>query len=251
MNKYDTCEIRKMKILFKKIKHCFLVFVLSVAMIYSNGCSYFVKLEQSQRSLAGPVYQNEKDIDTIETQYLIKEKILEEKYYLSSDENEKFLIREQIVFEAMNIIDVRYCIFFTSQYVRGASVGLVADITSGGLSTAGALTTNGSSRILSGLSAFVIASNSSYSKNFLAEKSLDVILDRMEADRLMIRASILKNMKENTSTYPLGQAVLDVRDYAMAGTLPQALKSLKTDTGNAILKADTLKLQVENNQKQK
>jgi hypothetical protein len=166
---------------------------------------------------------------------------LEKRYYESNaDEKDKFIYREQIVFTLMDLIDMYQYKFNSEFYGRSATFTSIGEITAGGLSAAAAVVTPlSTSHLLAALSTAALASTSIVSKNFIQNKAIDLLVDRMEATRKEIRARIIKNMKQETSDYPLGQALLDVQEYARGGTIFGAIRAINKDNANAQEEADT------------
>jgi hypothetical protein len=88
--------------------------------------------------------------------------------------------------------------------------------------------------LLAGLGAFVIGANASFDKNFLSGRGVELIINRMDSLRIARRAKITKLLRdESAEQYPLGEALLDVQDYARAGSIPAAVQAIAEDNAAA------------------
>ncbi|MBI5191792.1 MAG: hypothetical protein HZA22_14120 [Nitrospirae bacterium] len=169
---------------------------------------------------------------------------LEDKYYTSgTTDDDKRLIREKIVFKLMDLMDMYQQKFETELYGSVAVGNSAGDITSLGLSTAASVTSPARvASLLSALSAGILGSTAAVNKNFLQAQAVDLVIDRMEAVRKETRARIIENLKKTTAEYPLGQALLDVQEYARGGTIFAALRAINQDNAKAQDRAE-LRLQ--------
>lgn len=164
---------------------------------------------------------------------------LEKEYYAEDSEDRKFIKREQVVFALMDLIDMYQYKFNSEFYGRSAGFATLGEIGAGTASaTAAIIKPVGTAQILSLLSTVTLASTSSVNKNFVQNKALDLLMDRMESLRKEIKAKIIENMKKKTADYPLGQALLDVQEYARGGTIFSAVRAINMDNAKAEKQAD-------------
>ena len=102
----------------------------------------------------------------------------------TSDANGK----TEFVFEGIAVKDYEYT-RYTQLIRRGVSYGgLAAQAASVGLNTAGALTTSGTTKILSGAAGAVTGTSAAFSKNVLFDQSITTFIAKMDA----LRAKKLK-----------------------------------------------------------
>jgi hypothetical protein len=171
---------------------------------------------------------------------------LEERYYQSIDsirprEEERRLIRERIVFALMDLIDMYQYKFNSELYGRSVARNSVGEIMAAGLGTAAAVTTPlRASQLLTALSTGTTGSLTIMNKNFVRDNTLDLIIDRLESIRKGVRARIILQLDSSTEKYPLGQAVLDVQEYARGGTIFAAIRALGQDNAKAAHEADSV-----------
>lgn len=166
---------------------------------------------------------------------------LEVDYYKKDTSNEdRKRIRDQIVFTLLELIE-EYQRRFNSNLYGGVSAFNAGSEITAGILTAGATisTVTDTTRLLSGLATMVIGANASVGKNFLQGRGADLIIDRMDALRVAKRVEILGYLRRGADYYPLGQALLDVQDYARAGSIPSAIRAISQDNAEAAKKAET------------
>ena len=109
-----------------------------------------------------------------------------------------------------------------------------------GLSGAGAVlvpaTTKG---ILAAISGFVTGGKASIDKNLLFDKTVLVMLGRMDALRKAALVTVQTGLKSTEwKSYPLSEALVDVEAYYAAGTIPSAINNINADTGEKLKKSE-------------
>ncbi|MEO1583474.1 MAG: hypothetical protein AAFR96_02745 [Planctomycetota bacterium] len=108
-----------------------------------------------------------------------------------------------------------------------------------GLNTAGAVLTPATTvRILSALSAGVLATNAASNETFFFDAGIEVILSKMEASRERIETRLFAGRALPTSEYGMGQALVDLGKYYRAGTITGAFASVSTDAGKEKAEAE-------------
>lgn len=207
-----------------------------IAVLILSGCAHF-----------SPNHPYDYSILENKQQWAITElPTLEKDYYTTTDENTRFTKRSQIVFTLMDLIDMYQYKFNSEFYGRSAGFTSAGEITAGGLTAAAAVVTPlATSQLLATLGTATIASTAIINKNFIQNKATDLLVDRMESQRKEIRVRIIGNMKSKTDEYPLGQALLDVQEYARAGTVFAAIRAINIDNAKAQKQADDKMQEVE------
>jgi len=140
--------------------------------------------------------------------------------------------KREFVFEGIAVKDYEYT-RYTALIRRGVSYGgLAAQAASIGLNTAGALTTSGTTRILSGAAGAVTGTSAAFSKNVLFDQSITTFIAKMDA----LRTKKLKEIKRNLGpkkidAYSFAQAYRDIQDYGHQGTLDAAFADIAKQSG--------------------
>jgi hypothetical protein len=164
-------------------------------------------------------------------------------------------LRDQIVYRTLADIESTYGRFEVRLTTDRASESVLADTAELGLSAASTVVAASDIKdiltvSLSGLEGTQL----SFDKNFFREKTTESLISQMRADRKNLEAQIISRLagqdvipttdpatKTNIAAYPLDAAWIDVIQYYYAGTVPSALTSIATTTGNNATKAaDTL-----------
>src|SRR4030095_546178 len=118
----------------------------------------------------------------------------------TSDANGK----REFAFEGIAVKDYEYK-RYTELIRRGVSYGgFGAHAASIGLNTAGALTTSGTTKILSGAAGAITGTSAAFNKNVLFDQSITTFIAKMDALRTIKLEGIKKNLEpENIGTYSL------------------------------------------------
>jgi hypothetical protein len=107
-----------------------------------------------------------------------------------------------------------------------------ADIASTLLSTTATIATGGATpRILSGVSAFITGTRATIDRNFLANQSIPILINTMNASRSTMKTDILKGKLKPIAEYSIDTAASDVQAMDRQGNLVVALSSLLGKTG--------------------
>jgi hypothetical protein len=149
--------------------------------------------------------------------------------------------RDLIVGTLIRAIDLQYDVFRQQLYRSSGALNLTADVAVLGLSAAGTLLTPaGTKAILAGISGVVTGTKTSIDKNLLFDKSVALLLERMDALRSAKLLEIQKGLSKPTwDAYTLPTALVDIGAYYSAGTIPSAMTSINAQTGQK--KADVEK----------
>lgn len=127
------------------------------------------------------------------------------------------------VYEGVAVKDYEY-----KRYVdllrRGTSwSGFGAQTASIGLNTAGALTTSGTTKILSGIAGAVTGTSAAFSKNVLFDQSITTFIGRMDKLRAEKLTDIRNKLNNTSYRYGYTEAYRDIEDYGHKGSLDAAL----------------------------
>jgi hypothetical protein len=148
-----------------------------------------------------------------------------QKYYEKPD-SEKTNYRNKVVYARIAAIDLCYT-KFEQEVSWGTSLTKVGvDWTTLGLTGAGAVFPH-ASYILSAITTGIKGATLSVEKNIFYEKTMPVILYKMEAMRSKKKADILEKIrKKEDKDYPLPEALQDLEEYFKAGTIACALTEI-------------------------
>jgi hypothetical protein len=139
---------------------------------------------------------------------------------LTSSPNSQQLVRNEIISKRMYIIDANYSRYEANFGRHNEELGFLADSTSQGLNTAGALfVAVPTVRILSGVAGGITGIKGSYQSDLLGSKTVEIIQSQMRANRDQVATQIIQKMGQSTSTYPLSLAYTDLETYYRAGTI--------------------------------
>ncbi|MEM7524336.1 MAG: hypothetical protein AAF360_11375, partial [Pseudomonadota bacterium] len=117
----------------------------------------------------------------------------------------------------------------TKELRESGFVGALAELA---VDTAGALTGQQASQILSAVSAGITGTQTAVQKDLLVDRTVQAFISQMRASRSVVKRRIILKLNAPAAIYPLQAAVSDLSDYRQAGTLTGAL------TGIAVTAAD-------------
>jgi len=140
--------------------------------------------------------------------------------------------KREFVFEGIAVKDYEYK-RYTELIRRGVSYGgFGAQAASIGLNAAGALTTSGTTKILSGAAGAITGTSAAFNKNVLFDQSITTFIAKMDALRAIKLEAIKENLEpKNIATYSLAEAYRDVEDYGHQGTLDAAFADVAKQSG--------------------
>jgi hypothetical protein len=134
--------------------------------------------------------------------------------------------RDSIVQATLVAIDLRYAEFELAFFDQGRGVGFGATVATLGLGAAGALAGNGTSQILSAISAGITGTREAFNRELMAEQTASALLTAMRAQRNLVALRIREGLARPATQYPLGVALSDLYEYFRAGTLPGGISGL-------------------------
>ena len=147
--------------------------------------------------------------------------------------------RNAVVYNRMRACDVYYDIFIREVSASRATGSVAADsavlLLSG---AAGQIKPASTAAILSALSGGVVGLKGSVDKQFFYDSTLPALIAQMESGRSTVRANIKEGLSKGPKGYSLDEALLDVRSYCMAGSIPGALSNVTKQAGVAQTNAE-------------
>ena len=147
--------------------------------------------------------------------------------------------RDDLVNGRLRAIDLQFGLFEQELAREGVLMNVGSDWAVLGLSAAGAVVpAAGTKAILAAVSGGLTGGKASIDKNVFYEKTLSVLLGKMEAQRKETLVTIRRGLELPTASYPLNQALMDVEDYYKAGTIPGAILGIAATSGASAAAAD-------------
>jgi len=139
------------------------------------------------------------------------------------NEQDRKVYRDRFVSAWLMAMDARYLVFRRdlSRNVKGGNVAL--DLVTLGLTGAGSVIASASQE-LSAAATAVGGARASFSRELYFQQTLPTLVSLMDAERLSVRADILKGLAQNESSYTVEQALADLLRYQSAGSLDVAIQ---------------------------
>jgi hypothetical protein len=145
--------------------------------------------------------------------------------------------RNEAISESLTLIDLRYSEFINNAGLQQRIKDMTTDFVELSLNLAGAAVGNASTKtLLAALSAGVSGTNIAFDKTFIYESAIPILIMQMNADRTEKYRQIISGMHNEklngADGYSWSQAVHDLIDYYNAGTLQNAINTIKKNAGN-------------------
>ena len=164
-------------------------------------------------------------------------------YASEVDAGKKKSLRNSIVLSAMGSIDTKYAAFESAMTREGQQVPFVAEIASLGLSGAGTLVASAATKTtLAAVDTGLKGAKSAYDTNILAEKTVQFLQKQMRTNRNKVRSSIVGKLSLGVGQYPLELALIDVEQYATAGTIAAGLIGIDEKTSQGLTASEEAKV---------
>ena len=171
----------------------------------------------------------------------------------SKDYTQARVLRDQIVYRTLADIESTYGRFEVQLTTSRATESVLADTAQLGITAAITVVSASDVKdILAASLSGLLGTQLSIDKNFFREKTTESLISQMRADRKNLEAQIVSRLaaqdvipttdpttKANIAAYSLDAAWIDVTQYYYAGTVPSALVSIATTTGNNATAAAT------------
>lgn len=146
----------------------------------------------------------------------------------------KKALRDQLVYGLMADIEYLYRDYASNLFINNARFSVAADFFELGLSTAATLGNGARTKsILSALGTGVAGEHISIDKNYFRQRTIESIINAMEARRSAVEKRIIQQLQKGVDVYPYESALKDLREYFFAGTLEGGLTEIQQQTAAA------------------
>ena len=171
-------------------------------------------------------FKIEDDIKALEEAYGPSASI--KKYYEATD---KKSARNEFIDGRLALYNIRYIEFIRNLGASKQQLDAANDILLLGLNIAGTLVGSTQAKTnLAAAAALVTGSKTAIDKHFYFEKTVPALIATMNAQRKAVLLKIMAGRKtESVDEYPLGQAIADLYEFEMAGTLLGAIDAIQAD----------------------
>lgn len=214
-----------------------LLYILLFVSLTVSGCSAFRGAPKSMINYDAEIKRLDKYFNPeVQAEY--------EKINPSTDPQKAKIARNEIINGRLRVYDLQYSRFKSDLYKEGVGSNIGVDgavITMGAI---GALSSGGTSKTLSGITAGVTGIKGSVDKNLFYEKTMPALLVEMDGQRLQVLARIRQGQKESVTDYPLLEALADVDSYFDAGTIYGAIDGVLKSAGDKKNEAESVILGV-------
>ncbi|HEV2268669.1 MAG TPA: hypothetical protein VGR92_04350 [Steroidobacteraceae bacterium] len=147
--------------------------------------------------------------------------------YYAASANSRQAIRDELVYGKMQVLEDDFLEFERSLNSAGNYVSLGSDLTvlvlNGVAATTGGATTKSA---LAAASAGIVGAQGAVNKDLYYQKTLSAIISQMQANRDKARLTIIQNLKQPDSSYPLNSAEIDLKRLEEAGSLVNAVNDI-------------------------
>jgi hypothetical protein len=147
--------------------------------------------------------------------------------YYSASGDARQVLRDQLVYGKMQALEDDFIDFERSLNSAGNYVSLGSDLTvlvlNGIAATTGTAATKSA---LSAASAGVVGAQGAVNKDLYYQKTLSALICQMQANREKARLTIIQNLKQSDSAYPLNAAEIDLKRLEEAGSLVNAVNDI-------------------------
>lgn len=148
------------------------------------------------------------------------------------DATDKLAARNEFIDGRLALYNIRYIEFIRNLGASKQQLDAATDIFLLGLNIAGTLVGGTQAKTnLAAAAALVTGSKTAIDKHFYFEKTVPALVATMNAQRKTVFLKILEGRNAPIEGYPLAQAIADLYDYEMAGTLLGAIDVIQTDAG--------------------
>lgn len=146
--------------------------------------------------------------------------------------------RDTVVYGRISVIDIRYLQFQKALAGTNNGISTGADLTVLLLNGFGATTGAAAAKAaLAAASAGVIGAKAAINTDLFYQKTLPALITQMEAARQKQLSTIKTGLNKSVDEYPLGEALNDVLNYYVAGTLPSAVQQVTSKAGASLATA--------------
>jgi hypothetical protein len=204
--------------------------VLLTAVLLVSGCSTITRGGAPAES-----FKIEDDIKALEAAFGPAASIAG--YYKAKDRKEA---RNEFIDGRLALYNIRYIQFIRNLGADKQQLDAATDIMILGLSIAGTLVGSSQAKTnLAAAAALLTGSKTAIDKHFYFEKTVPALVSTMNAQRKTVFLKILAGRAQTIDLYPLAQAISDLYEYELAGTLLGAVEAIQADAGAKNAVADS------------
>ena len=187
-----------------------------------TGCIGRIRGPAVPKTISAPIYDDKHFVDDVK------------RYHDSTDQTPKKALRDQIVYGLMADIEYLYRDYASNLFVNNAWFNVGGDFLELGLGTASTLGNGARTKtILSALGSAVAGQRISVDKSFFRQRTIEAIVNAMEARRSAVEKRIIDSLQKSVELYPFEAALKDLREYFFAGTLEGGLTEMQQQTAAA------------------
>ncbi len=212
------------------MKICHIYAVLGLSTLALTGCQN--SLDGTPGDVFPPSGQNQQTrplLDTVVFENRLNEAAIKAALSVPTRES-----RDAIVFARLAEIDALYGEYENSILAEARKTGFILSFSGLTAGLLGGYTTGTASRVYSLIGGGISAAQTTYSKEILAERTVQAFMSQMRAGRAAVRAEIYNNLNSADQTkYPIEAALGDLRRYWQAGTLAAAIVGLNDQASQA------------------
>jgi hypothetical protein len=207
----------------------FLVLVLALPALSVAGCSALKGFPQRSGDPAAQLQRLDK--------YFAPD-ILDQ-YNEEKPEAEKRAFRDEVVNGQIRAIDIHFNNFVQGVSQESVQTNLGTDVLLLGLNGAAAVASASTAKtVLASIATGVTGTKTAIDKNVFFEKTMPALVAQMEADRKMVLVNIRTGLTLSTDKYPLFQALVDLDDYYIVGTIPGSIAGITKTAGASAAASD-------------
>ena len=147
--------------------------------------------------------------------------------------------RDKFIAFRLVTINLHYVEFVKEVAVNKAQLDTALDVLNLGLTLASTVVgSQATAAILSAAAAGVAGTRISYDKNFFYEKTVEVLVTAMNAQRMVALIPIERGLAKSIDDYPFERAITDLHIYFASGTFNGALQAIQKDAGQKEVEAE-------------
>jgi hypothetical protein len=146
--------------------------------------------------------------------------------------------RDEVINAQLLVFDRTYDDFIKSLGIEKNTEEIATDAATIGLAGAGSLMTPATTKsILAAVSGGITGVKGSVDKNLFYQKTIEVVISEMDAQRAIALAAIRKGQTTDTTHYSISAALVDLNSYYRAGSLENAINALSQTAGTQAAQA--------------
>jgi hypothetical protein len=182
-----------------------------------------------------PAFNVDQDIQDLEEHYASVTSI--KAYYSAGPESKGR--RDEFIVGRLTLYNLEYIKFVQQFYLSNAQVNSIIDITTIGIGLAATLVAPVVTKsILAAVATGLTGSRLSIERNFFQEKTAQVLITQMNAQRTAALVPIQRGLTQSVEQYPLAFAIVDLNSYYEAGTIQGAITGIQVSAGQLQAAAD-------------